>query len=75
MQWFMLSKRTFWSKMTTFAQIMDHVVIGPFDITAISSENRVRTLKTNKTIGSNVLNCCPKITTANLHKIGLKMRE
>ena len=28
-----------------------------------------------KLLGSNVLNCCLKITTANLHKIGLKMRE
>ena len=44
---------------------MDRVVIGPFDITAISSEDRVRTLKTNKTIGSNVLNCCPKIPVRN----------
>ena len=28
-----------------------------------------------KLLGSNVLNCCLKITTADLHKIGLKMRE
>ena len=28
-----------------------------------------------KLLESNVLNCPLKITTANLHKIGLKMRE
>ena len=28
-----------------------------------------------KLLGSNVLNCCLKITTADLHKIGLKTRE
>ena len=28
-----------------------------------------------KLLGSNVLNCCLKITTADLGKIGLKMRE
>ena len=28
-----------------------------------------------KLLGSNVLNCCLKITTADLRKIGLKMRE
>ena len=32
-------------------------------------EDRVKLLE------SNVLNCCLKITTADLHKIGLKMRE
>ena len=25
--------------------------------------------------GSNILNCCVKITTADLHKKGLKIRE
>ena len=28
-----------------------------------------------KLLGINVLNCCLKITTADLRKIGLKMRE
>ena len=28
-----------------------------------------------KLLESNVFNCCLKITTANLRKIGLKMRE
>ena len=32
-------------------------------------EDRVKLLE------SNVLNCCPKITTADLHKIGLKIRK
>ena len=32
-------------------------------------EDRVKLLE------SNVLNCCLKIKIANLHKIGLKMRE
>ena len=28
-----------------------------------------------KLLGSKILNCCVKITTADLRKIGLKMRE
>ena len=28
-----------------------------------------------KLLESNVLNCCLKITTADLHKIGLQMRD
>ena len=34
-----------------------------------NSEDRV------KLLGSNILNCCLKITMADLRKIGLKMRE
>ena len=33
------------------------------------------TLKTVKSLESNVLNCCLKITMADLRKIGVKMRE